>query len=82
MNTPSQIICKPFQSCALNLAADGIHAIGCKGTEFSLPKPHKNPFEDVDELYIQDATPAIIQVDKDLDLKDIDVIRKILPIHL
>ena len=51
-----------------------IHAKCCKGTEFSLPKPHKNPFEDIDELDIQDATPAIIKVDEDLDSEDIDTI--------
>ena len=88
MNTPPppQIICKPFQTCALNLAADGsdgykflalnraIHAICCKGTEFSLPKPHKNPFKDIDELDIQDATPTILQVDEDLNSEGIDII--------
>ena len=85
-HSPPQIICKQCQFCALNLAADRsdgykflalnrvIHAICCKGTEFSLHKPHKNPFEDIDELDIQDATPAIIQIDEDFDSKDIDQI--------
>ena len=28
-----------------------------------LTEPHKNPFKDIDYLYVQDATPAIMQVD-------------------
>ena len=42
----------------------------CKGTGVSaaiLPKPHKSPFEDIDDLDVQDTTPAIMRVDEGSD---------------
>ena len=75
MSAP-QIICKPFQSCALNLAADGsddckIHCFKednpCEKGAKILTEPLKNPVEGTDDLDVQDATPAIMQVDEGSD---------------
>ena len=77
---PPQIICKPFQSCALYLAADGsddykIHCFKegnpCEkgamvlGSQLQiLTEPHKDPCKDIDDLDVQDATPHKMQLCK------------------
>ena len=87
---PPQIICKPFQSCALNLVADGsddykIHCIkesnqcekGAKVMKSQLqilPEPHKNSFEGIDDVDVQDTTPAIMRVNEGSDSEDINMI--------
>ena len=39
-----------------------------------LTEPHKDPFEDIDDLDVQDATPAIMLVDEGSGSEDIDII--------
>ena len=39
-----------------------------------LTEPHNNPFEDIDDLDVQDATPAIMPVDEGSASEDIDII--------
>ena len=39
-----------------------------------LTEPHENPFEDIDDLDVQDATPAIMPVDEGSGSEDIYII--------
>ena len=81
-NERPQIICKAFQSCVLNLAADSsddykIHCFkksnpcekGTKALEFQLQilsEPHKNPSEDIDALDVQNAKMPLQQLCKSM----------------
>ena len=50
---------------------------GAKVLKFQLQiltEPCQNPFEDVDGLDVQDATPAIMRVDEGSDSEDINMI--------